>query len=160
MALPDSSEEDTSGAGVADTSVADTSVADTRGNPGTSVADTPSLNGGQRGGIPLYSDYKKRILYVPIFLSSSLPKKGWIQCCIVCSIKTAKVFYYFETINRNVCYMIFCCRNCKADIDTNDTLRDQFEFYVYDYIDTHQDYIFKKADKLIAHTQTQTQTQM
>jgi hypothetical protein len=109
----------------------------------------------QRGSIPLlYMDRKKSILYVPIFLPSTLPKKGWIQCCLVCGTKTAKVFYYFETIKPNVCYMVFCCRNCKIDVDTNDTIRDHFEYYVYEYIDKHQDYIFKKADELVANTPT------
>ena len=50
--------------------------------------------------------------------------------------------------------MIFCCRNCKIDVDTNDTIRDHFEYYVYEYIDKHQDYIFKKADELVANTPT------
>ena len=163
----DTSDEDGSvSTGAADGTITLSGSANASGVNGVCAAPSGSANasnastcakgaGGQRGSIPLlYMDHKKSILYVPIFLPSTLPKKGWIQCCLVCGTKTAKVFYYFETIKPNVCYMVFCCRNCKIDVDTNDTIRDHFEYYVYEYIDKHQDYIFKKADELVANTPT------
>jgi hypothetical protein len=87
--------------------------------------------------------YKKDILYAPIFLESSLPRKGWIQGCVVCGAKTSNTTFYIDDTYETFGYMVYCCKFCKRAKKRNIELEIEYNDLVINYIDTYRDEIYR-----------------
>tara|TARA_B100000886_G_C20412626_1_gene487765 strand:- start:266 stop:529 length:264 start_codon:yes stop_codon:yes gene_type:complete len=83
---------------------------------------------------------KYEILYIPICLSSSLPKTGWIQSCINCGHFTSK-FIDFKEINcisKKKIFQIIICKDCSKPFKKDLKLQKKIYEYANDFINLYQ----------------------
>jgi hypothetical protein len=102
---------------------------------------------------------KNKIIYAPVFCNTDLPKDGWIQGCIICNIKTAKVTYYIDINDRYIYYMVYCCSDCKIKVNNDDRSRDIYEEIIYEYIQIYKDIIYEKAEILRNNAKAQAEAE-
>ena len=89
----------------------------------------------------------KNMLYAPIFLDTSLPRKGWIQGCILCNAKTSNINYYRDDTYNTFGYMVYCCHFCKRAKKRNIEIQLEYNNLIIEYIDTYKEVIYKGLQK-------------
>ena len=87
------------------------------------------------------------MLYAPIFLSTTLPRNGWIQGCVLCNAKTANTIFYRDDTYNTFGYMVYCCHFCKIAKDRNIETQIEYTDSIIDYIDTYKHEIYKEIQK-------------
>lgn len=95
----------------------------------------------------LYKPEDKDMMYAPIFLETSLPRKGWIQGCVLCNAKTSNTIFYLDDTYKSFGYMVYCCHFCKRTINRNVEVEIEYTDMIIDYIDTYKDEIYRSMNK-------------
>ena len=95
----------------------------------------------------LYTPEDKDMMYAPIFLNTSLPRKGWIQGCVLCNAKTSNTIFYLDDTYKSFGYMVYCCHFCKRTINRNVEVEIEYTDMIIDYIDTYKDEIYRSMNK-------------
>ncbi len=87
---------------------------------------------------------EEKLLYAPIFLETSLPRKGWIQGCVLCNAKTSNTIFYLDDTYKSFGYMVYCCHFCKRAKEQNEELEIEYNDMILEYIDENKDKIYIK----------------
>lgn len=82
------------------------------------------------------SNSNKKEKIIELFEESSLPKKGWIQACINCLIKTSgkREFKRVNTTKIIFILQIYLCKTCiKKNIITNPDFIEHIEKFINEH---------------------------
>ena len=59
-----------------------------------------------------------------LYEDSDLPKEGWIQCCIMCTLPTHNTLLYRRF--KKKCIYSYICRKCSAKYGPDDALYNKY----------------------------------
>jgi glutaredoxin len=98
----------------------------------------------EQANVEEQANAEEKMLYAPIFLETSLPRKGWIQGCVLCNSKTSNTIFYLDDTYKSFGYMVYCCHFCKRAKEQNEELEIEYNDMILEYIDENKDKIYIK----------------